>query len=50
MPPEFGASIDKFVSFFWNNVEHINSKMVNNTFGGDAAMAFDDSYGMLDWN
>jgi hypothetical protein len=24
--------------------------MVNNTFGGDAAMAFDDSYGMLDWN
>jgi len=49
-PSEFGTVVDKFVEFFDNNVDMIDSKMVKNTFGDEAAIGFDDPYWMLNWN
>jgi hypothetical protein len=47
-PSEFGTTIDKFVEFFWNNIDTIDGTMAENTLL-DENKDFDKPYGMLDW-
>ena len=47
-PSEFGTTIDKFVDFFWNNIDMIDWNMAKNTLL-DETKEFDKPYWMLNW-
>ena len=48
-PPEFETVMNDFVEFFFNNIEHIDSKTIKKTFKNDRDLVreFDNPYRML---
>ena len=47
--PEFENVMNKFVKFFYNNIEKINGSTIKSTFDADAVIDFNNPYLMLDW-
>lgn len=47
--PEFENVMNKFVEFFYNNIEKINTNTIKSTFDSDAVADFEKPYVMLNW-